>query len=265
MNRILAFSIVAAAVLSGALHAQEDPALTAQERVELQRVLAELESYQGPLDDAQAERIRQFDALEEENAERRRQGLPPLPIPAPSPPDPPLEQEFPDGSGWLLVSPLAWTIGGTNHTIAVPMGFTHDKASVPQALQWLVKQSGRYTRAATVHDYLYWKQDCTRLQSDNLMLIAMKETKVTPLLRSLIYRAVRLGGRGAWETNEREREAGLHRIFPWGSVDSETTIVKLRESMQQMGADMGISNLSHAYTVPPEACALGDSVGVPEA
>ena len=36
-----------------------------------------------------------------------------------------------------------------------------------------------YTRAAVIHDYLYWAQPCTREQSDNLLMIAMKESGVS--------------------------------------------------------------------------------------
>lgn len=260
----VALAVVAAVAFSGAVHAQAEPALTEQERAELDEVLKALDSYEGPLTEAQAELQRELAAWEKENAERERQGLHPLVFPAPSAPDPPIEQEFPDGSGWLLISPVEWTIGNTAHEIVVPAGFTHDKASVPQALQWLVGRTGRHTRAATVHDYLYWKQDCSPEQSDNLMLIAMKETGVIPVVRSLIYRAVRLGGRSAWAANEKDRKAGHHRIFPAQHVYRDTSLKTLRASVEEMyGRD--VSNLTFAEKVSQEACSLGDSVEVPGA
>jgi hypothetical protein len=39
--------------------------------------------------------------------------------------------------------------------------------------------NGKYSKAAIVHDYLYWTQGCTREQADNLLDIAMKESNVS--------------------------------------------------------------------------------------
>src|SRR5690606_29379909 len=122
-------------------------------------------------------------------AERERLGLPqeierPVGL---APPGVPTEVEIPDGSGWLLLSDLVWNVGNTGLTLVVPKGFIHDKASVPAPLQWLVKQTGAYSRAAAIHDYLYWQQDCSRKQADRLFLIALKESGVVPRLQQLLY------------------------------------------------------------------------------
>src|SRR5437868_5810710 len=98
---------------------------------------------------------------------------------AQAPPNPSGEMEFADGQNWTITSPpLRWEIGQSGVWIIVPSGFVHDKASIPPALQSLIHKNGTYTRAAVIHDWLYWSQRCTRDEADNLLLIAMKESNV---------------------------------------------------------------------------------------
>lgn len=148
---------------------------------------------------------------------------PPVPPPPPAPMDPPGEKEFADGAAWLITDPLHWEIGSSGVSIVVPTGFVHDKASIPQALWTILPKNGRYTRAAVVHDYLYWTQQCTREQADNLLMIAMKESDVGWLTRRAVYRGVRVGGGAAWQNNRTERLRGEPRFslhaYPQGNMD----------------------------------------------
>ena len=45
-----------------------------------------------------------------------------------------------------------------------------------------------------MHDYLYWKQTCTRAQSDQILMLAMIEHKVRDFHRFAIYEAVKAAG-----------------------------------------------------------------------
>ena len=88
---------------------------------------------------------------------------------AQAPPGTALEREFADGDAWTVEAPMEWRIGETDTVLVVPKGFVHDKASVPRALWSFFPKSGPYTRAAVIHDYLYWAQPCSRGQADNLL------------------------------------------------------------------------------------------------
>jgi hypothetical protein len=110
----------------------------------------------------------------------------------------------------MLVESVEYSIGHSGVIIIVPKGFVTDFASIPQPLwSFGLSPHGRFSKAAIVHDYLYWKQDCTREQADKLLLIAMKESGVSSSQQTEIYLGVRAGGESAWESNRRDRAAGL--------------------------------------------------------
>ncbi len=130
-------------------------------------------------------------------------------------PPSPTVRAFGDNKFWVTVESMEYVIGSTSDRIVVPKGFVTDFASIPQALwSFGLSPQGQYSRAAVVHDYLYWSQGCTREQSDRLLLIAMKESKVGGFDEFLVYQGVNLGGQGPWDDNAKERKAGLPRVMP---------------------------------------------------
>ena len=130
-------------------------------------------------------------------------------------PPSPAVRAFGDNQYWITVEEMTYVIGSTNERIVVPKGFVTDFASIPQPL-WSVGLGphGQYSRAAVIHDYLYWSQGCTRSQSDRLLVIAMKESRVSSFDEFLVYRGVDTGGAAPWNANAAERKAGLPRIVP---------------------------------------------------
>lgn len=87
--------------------------------------------------------------------------------------------------------------------IIVPAGFVTDFASIPPACWSLIGPPlGRHARAAIIHDYLYdtggYGGRYTRARSDEIFLEAMAVLKVSWLKRSLMFRAVRIGGASGW-------------------------------------------------------------------
>ena len=126
----------------------------------------------------------------------------------------PIVQPFADNQTWALTRSLQYAIGNTGVILTVPRGFVTDFASIPKLLWWWLSPHDYYSRAAVVHDYLYWTQQCTRLQADNLLLIAMKESNVSSERQLLVYRGVRLGGESAWNANKTDRASGNVRIIP---------------------------------------------------
>jgi hypothetical protein len=177
-----------------------------------------------------------------------------LPIP------PPVVKPFADSRDWMLVETVEYSIGNSGVIISVPKGFVTDFASIPQPL-WSFGLSpyGRFSKAAIVHDYLYWKQDCTREQADNLLLIAMKESGVSRTQQSEIYLGVRAGGETAWESNRRARAAGLIKIIPGDRLDFpyEINWPDYRKQLLDLGVTEPSMTETSAY------CSFGNSTDVP--
>jgi hypothetical protein len=91
-------------------------------------------------------------------------------------------------------------------TIMPDNGFCFDFASIPRPIRWFYPKtgagkSGQYGRAACIHDWLYsypvdprTGQKLDREFCDRVFLLGMELDKVKPTMRSLFYRAVRIGG-----------------------------------------------------------------------
>lgn len=80
--------------------------------------------------------------------------------------------------------------------ITIPADFITDFASVPRFFWRFLPPTGRYTRAAVVHDFLYRTPGlCTRAQADAVLYEAMKfPCHVGFFTRWTIYAGVRAGG-----------------------------------------------------------------------
>ena len=177
------------------------------------------------------------------------------PVDAQQPIDPVDFKPFVDGRNWIVRQPLTYTIGISNDSVTVPPGFVTDFASIPQVLQSIIRQNGLYLLPAVVHDYLYWKQTCTREQSDQILLLAMIENKVGDLHRIAIYEAVRAAGRFAWNENARERAAHLPRIIPPDhlTIGANTLWPEYRMQLAQQGVVDGPDT-----PIPASFCARGN-------
>lgn len=173
----------------------------------------------------------------------------------------PLVRGFPDGSNWMIQSHVIHEIvKNSPYIVIVPRGFVTDFASIPQPLQLLrgrLSTTGRYGNAAVVHDYLYWRQDCTRSQADNILAIAMKDAGVSLLERKIIYEAVRQFGQSAWDGNRSARQAGMIRTVapPNDQVPLSGTWDEYREWLRATHAKGGVE-----YRVPQSVCAAADSI-----
>jgi hypothetical protein len=126
---------------------------------------------------------------------------------------------FTDAANWIVKQPMIYTVGISKESVTVPVGFVTDFASIPARLHSFIQQHGPYTLPAVMHDYLYWKQSCTRSQADRLFLLAMIENKVSQTDRVSIFDAVVLFGGKAWNGNASERKASVLRIIPTSRFD----------------------------------------------
>lgn len=171
-------------------------------------------------------------------------------------PIPPVDfRPFVDGQHWIVRQPLTYRIGVSMQEISVPVGFVTDFASIPQALQSIIKANGNYILPAVVHDYLYWDQTCSRKQADQIFLLAMIENKVGTLHQRAIHGAVSIAGSFAWEDNARERKEGLVRILPLDrqSITADTLWPTYRLELKVAG----VVETAHA-PIAAGFCARGD-------
>ncbi|HEX9446379.1 MAG TPA: DUF1353 domain-containing protein [Dongiaceae bacterium] len=168
---------------------------------------------------------------------------------------------FADDIESVLAADLTYRIGASGVAITVPRGFVTDFASIPQPLWSILSPHGRYSRAAIVHDYLYWSQSCTRDQADNLFMIAMQESGVADSDRTAIYQAVSWAGEDAWDANRAERAQGLPRIIPADRlpIPADLTWPDYRQLLFRQGVRDPQVAPGAAY------CRLGDTTVVPGA
>lgn len=171
----------------------------------------------------------------------------------------PTVKPFADNQDWLLVENLVYSMGQSGISITIPRGFVTDFASIPRPLWSLLSPHGRYSKAAIVHDYLYWVQSCTRLQADNILLIAMKESGVSTAQQREIYAGVRAGGNSAWEEKRKEKVNGLPRVIPsdFLQIPDDVTWREYRKLLIARGVK------DPAFPGDAPYCQLGDSTAVP--
>ncbi len=174
---------------------------------------------------------------------------------AQQPIDPVDFKPFVDGQHWIVRQPLKYRIGVSAQEITVPVGFVTDFASIPQALQSIIRKNGNYLLPAVVHDYLYWDQSCTRAQADQIFLLAMIENRVGALHQKALHAAVSIAGSFAWDDNSRERAEGLVRILP--PDRQQITANTLWPVYRQELAAAGLVEAAHA-PIAQTFCARGD-------
>lgn len=98
----------------------------------------------------------------------------------------------------LWVDPVTKTL--RRDRIVVPAGFITDFASIPRVLWNILPPTGKYTKAAVLHDWLYRTTNlATRKQADDVLLEAMKVCGVSWWQRVAIYSGVRVGGMSSYK------------------------------------------------------------------
>ena len=163
-----------------------------------------------------------------------------------------------DQRAFVLVQEMVFSLRG-GESLTVPAGFVTDYASIPQRLWSLYSPHDVYSRAAVVHDYLYWTQQCTKQQSDNLLLIAMKESSVSAFTRNIVYEGVAALGRSSWCENKQARAKGLPR-----KLDSKFWTAPKGESWIKFQAGLFNAGLRDPAAGDYSAiCRYGDAQSLP--
>lgn len=129
----------------------------------------------------------------------------------------------PEALDWIIALPLTWT-GSDGDAVIVPVGERTDFASVPRILQNIMPATGRWTRAAVIHDMLcrllavYWialqkwpggdlntlppPPRFNAVDTDAVFEKIMKEDGVGPIMRRIGWVGVRWGA--AWNPARRK-------------------------------------------------------------
>ena len=111
----------------------------------------------------------------------------------------PRDLEYLDGRTWRPIGDFTFGSVTLARTIAIPSGFVTDFASIPRILCPVLPPTGRYGKAAVVHDFLYRTPHiATRAEADQVLVEAMVDLGVGRFTRWLIYAGVRVGGAASY-------------------------------------------------------------------
>lgn len=114
-----------------------------------------------------------------------------------------------DGKTWRLLGDFRFSTnsrGTESEEMTVPEGFQTDFASVPPFLWSIISRWGKHGFGAVIHDWLYWNQHVTRKEADLIFLEAMEASHVGFFRRRIVYRALRLVGWTAWNSNKSNKK-----------------------------------------------------------
>jgi hypothetical protein len=111
----------------------------------------------------------------------------------------PLRLEYLDGRDWKVIREFRYrSEDAIERVVRVPRGFVTDFASIPRFLWRVLPPTGKYGKAAVIHDFLYRTQACTRAEADAVFLEAMTDLSVGFWRRHAMHVAVRLFGSRAY-------------------------------------------------------------------
>jgi hypothetical protein len=104
-----------------------------------------------------------------------------------------------DGTHWIVCAPFRYESDLLRGVVVVPIGTETDLASIPWVFRGLAPMSGKWNKAAVLHDAGYHGKletvDCRRIRlikslCDQLFLEAMLVSGIAPTLARFMYRAV---------------------------------------------------------------------------
>lgn len=113
----------------------------------------------------------------------------------------PLVVKHLDGVRWKVVHSFVYHVGteDSEEKIIVPGEFITDFASIPRIFWTLIGHpTGKYGKAAVIHDYCYYERIYSRKKSDLIFEEGMAVLKVPFWKRKTMYFAVRSFGWIPW-------------------------------------------------------------------
>ena len=112
----------------------------------------------------------------------------------------PLRVEQVTEDTWRLLVEFRYDSAAFGGRLIVPEGYVTDFASVPRVPIAYLVAGGEAHKPALLHDFLYGTHLCSRATADAVFLEAMALQEDVAWRRRLMWAAVRLGGRRAWES-----------------------------------------------------------------
>lgn len=108
--------------------------------------------------------------------------------------------EIPNSANTFILAKRYEFVGIDGETMAIPLGFETDFASIPRPLLWLFNRNGLSRKASVIHDFLYCNQLRTRQWCDHVFYEALIELGMARWKARLYFAGVRAGGwtRGSW-------------------------------------------------------------------
>jgi len=94
---------------------------------------------------------------------------------------------------WRIYKPMPYEIDGV--AASVPAGFETNLASIPRIFWNILPPTGKYAKAAILHDWLYTGGKLPREQCDVVLREGMKALGVETWKRHVMYYSVRLFGK----------------------------------------------------------------------
>ena len=118
----------------------------------------------------------------------------------------PLNIDLLDENKWQLQKSFEYHVGcyPSKEIIIVPRGFITDFASIPRIFWNILPPTGKYGKAAIIHDWCYSSAIYTRKKSDKIFLEGMKVLNVKKWKYTIMYYTVRYFGFVAWKNHRKE-------------------------------------------------------------
>jgi len=103
-----------------------------------------------------------------------------------------------------LVKKLIYYSKSLNQMVAVPEGFITDFASVPRIFWNILPPSGKYTKAAVLHDYFYQTHLVDKKTADIIFKEAMECLGVSKFKIWCMYNAVKFFGASSYYKKDKK-------------------------------------------------------------
>jgi hypothetical protein len=121
--------------------------------------------------------------------------------------------------------------------INVPVGFVTDFASIPDFIKPTLDKIP-HTVPGLVHDYLYWRGECSQKEADHIFDLALQQVGTSPLESKVLWEAVDKFGEKAYAENHKYRTDGYPRIIPERYIEAiplNTEWDKYRKQLHDRG------------------------------
>jgi hypothetical protein len=119
----------------------------------------------------------------------------------------------PNSDDWIVRGEIRFYSAILGRVITVPLLFITDLASTPFWLWWKYPPSGKYDLAVILHDWLFWTQQCTFDEANQVLREAMLICGCKQKDANNFYWGVRLGSKGVWDGYAKQTDADRLKGF----------------------------------------------------